>query len=275
MNTLKEYEIKRFDKKKAYLKTQYGEASISKKLTKGLKQNDKLKCFIYRDKKNILRAKTDFKYEINKVYMLKVVDINSLGAFFDLHLEFDLLCPSSELKYKVFKDMYYPVGLKQDEIGRLYATLDISKLLRTDHNYKENDMVEGYIYSINKSIGAFVACDLKYDSLIRINELKGAYTEGEKIRARVKNIKPDGKLDLTLRQRAYLEIDRDSQKILNALKLNGGRLDIGDKSKPEKIRLFLNMSKSSFKRACGRLYKLSKIKINDYNIQLKGKGYNG
>lgn len=163
--------------------------------------------------------------------------------------------------------MVYPLAFKEED-GYLFLTSKIREFLTIDHNLKENDIVKGRIYSINKSIGAFVVIDNKYDSLIRIKELKGVYVEGEEITARVKEVKDDGKIELTLRQRAYLEIDNDSDKILDYLYQNGGSADVSDNSKPDKIYSYFSMSKAAFKRAIGRLYKNKDIKIYKNRIEL-------
>lgn len=175
--------------------------------------------------------------------------------------------PFEERTYKIIKDMVYPVAVKEKD-GYLYLTSKIRKLLSYDHNLEENDIVKGRIYSINKSIGAFVAIDNKYDSLIRIKELMGVYIEGEEISARVKEIKSDGKVELSLRKRAHLEIDNDSDKILDYLYENGGVVELSDKSSPDKIYSYFAMSKSAFKRAIGRLYKNKDIVIYNNRIEL-------
>lgn len=175
--------------------------------------------------------------------------------------------PFEERTYKIIKDMTYPLAIKEND-GYLYLTSKIRDLLSYDHSFSENDTVKGRIYSINKSIGAFVAIDNKYDSLIRIKELKGVYIEGEEITARVKEIKDDGKIELSLRKRAHLEIDNDSDKILDYLYENGGVVELSDKSSPDKIYSYFAMSKSAFKRAIGRLYKNKDIIIYNNRIEL-------
>lgn len=175
--------------------------------------------------------------------------------------------PFEERTYKIIKDMVYPVAVKEKD-GYLYLTSKIRELLSYDYNLEENDIVKGRIYSINKSIGAFVAIDNKYDSLIRIKELMGVYIEGEEISARVKEIKSDGKVELSLRKRAHLEIDNDSDKILDYLYENGGVVELSDKSSPDKIYSYFAMSKSAFKRAIGRLYKNKDIVIYNNRIEL-------
>lgn len=177
------------------------------------------------------------------------------------------MLPFEERTYKIIKDMTYPVAIKEND-GYLYLTSKIRELLINDHSFKENDTVKGRIYSINKSIGAFVAIDNKYDSLIRIKELTGVYIEGEEITARVKEVKNDGKIELSLRKRAHLEIDNDSDKILDYLYDNGGVVELSDKSSPDKIYSYFAMSKAAFKRAIGRLYKNKDIVIYNNRIEL-------
>ena len=179
-----------------------------------------------------------------------------------------IFMPFTERTYRIIVDMVYPVAFKEDNKGIIILTSKIRNLLSTDHNFKENDEVKGRIYSINKSIGAFVVIDDKYDSLLRIDELKGVYLEGDLLEARVKEVKSDGKIELSLRKRAYLEIDNDSDLILDYLYDNDGVLYLSDKSSPEKINKIFKMSKSSFKRAIGRLYKNNDIKIYDNKIEL-------
>lgn len=176
--------------------------------------------------------------------------------------------PFTERTYRIIKEMTYPVTFKIDKNGFIILSSKIRSLLSLDHDFKENDEVSGRIYSINKSIGAFIAIDNKYDSLLRLNELQGIHIEGELIEARVKEVKSDGKIELSLRKRAYLEIDNDSDKILDYLYENDGVAYISDKSSPEKIKKLFGISKSSFKKAIGRLYKNNDIKIYTNKIEL-------
>ncbi|WP_044566422.1 S1 RNA-binding domain-containing protein [Anaerococcus provencensis] len=176
--------------------------------------------------------------------------------------------PFTERTYRVIMHMTYPVAFKLDSNGFIYLTSKIRDLLTTDHGFQENDEVTGRIYSINKAIGAFVAIDNKYDSLLRMDELRGVHVEGELIEARVKEVKDDGKIELSLRQRAYLEINNDSDMILDYLIDHDGVVHLSDKSSPDKINAIFGISKSSFKRAIGRLYKNNDIKIYDNKIEL-------
>lgn len=271
MVKIKDLRIKRFTKNKAFLYTHFGEASIDKEEVKGLKQEETVKAYLFYDTNGILRAKKNINMNVDQIYSLKASEIRKKGVDFVTEDGKVLFMPFDERTYRINKDMIYPVALKVDENNMLYLTSKIRKLLSYDHNLKENDLVEGRIYSINKSIGAFIAIDNKYDSLIRMKELQGVHIEGELIEARVKEVKDDGKVELSLRQRAYLEIDSDSQMILDYLYDNGGSIALGDKSSPEAIYRIFKLSKSAFKRATGRLYKNNKIRIFDKKIELKEK----
>src|SRR5699024_7442972 len=196
-------------------------------------------------------------------------DIDKKGVYFEIENNQNIFMPFTERTYKIIMDMTYPVAFKEDRNAYVYLTSKIRDLLRNDHSYEENDEVSGRIYSINKSIGAFIAVDDKYDSLLRIIELRGVHIEGELIEARVKEVKDDGKLELSLRQRAYLQMDDDSDKILDYLYENDGIAHLSDKSSPDKIYRVFNMSKSAFKRAIGRLYKNNDIIIYKDRIELK------
>ncbi|WP_326831218.1 RNA-binding protein [Anaerococcus porci] len=260
--------IKRFAKNKAYLKTCFGDALIDSKQVYNNKKGDKVKAYIYYDINNVLRASCNLSIIEHKVYSLKCIDIDKKGAYFLFGNNIKLLMPKDQKSYKLFKDMTYPVGVMLDKDNMLILTTKIREFLSLDHNFKENDIVEGRIYSINKHIGAFVAINNQYDSLLRINELKGVHIEGELLKLRVKEVKEDGKIELTNRKRAYLEIDSDSEKILDYLYENDGLVNLGDKSSPDKIYRIFGLSKSSFKRAIGRLYKEKYIRIFSNKIEL-------
>ncbi len=199
---------------------------------------------------------------------MKAVKVDKKGVYFEIEGGNHVFMPFTERTYRVIMHMTYPVAFKLDSNGFIYLTSKIRDLLTTDHEFQENDEVTGRIYSINKAIGAFVAIDNKYDSLLRMDELRGVHVEGELIEARVKEVKDDGKIELSLRQRAYLEINNDSDMILDYLIDHDGVVHLSDKSSPDKINVIFGISKSSFKRAIGRLYKNNDIKIYDNRIEL-------
>lgn len=230
---------------------------------------DELEVFIYRDSEDRLIATTkEPKVTIDKLAMLKVVEITRIGAFLDWGLEKDLFLPFKEQIGKVVKGKSYMVGVYIDKSDRLCATMKIYNLLKTNSPYKTNNRVTGIIYSINEKLGIFVAIDHIYHGLIPAREVFGNYKIGDTVEARVKTITPDGKLELSLRKQAYYQIDDDAQKIINMLKNNNGKIHLNDDSSPGEIKESLNISKAAFKRALGRLLKEGKVEISSEGTKL-------
>ncbi|NLX61629.1 MAG: S1 RNA-binding domain-containing protein [Tissierellia bacterium] len=243
-----------------------------REVPKGVKVGDSLEVFIYRDTEDRLIATTRRpKITLGEVGLLKVKDITKIGAFLDWGLEKDLFLPFKEQTTKLERGHKYLVGLYIDKSDRLCATMKIKDFLRSDSPYKENDWVKGTIYSIHEDIGAFVAVDNKYEGLIPKKELIGVYAPGDEVDLRVTRVREDGKLDLSLRDKSYVQMERDAEKILEKAKERGGFLPFSDHSSPEEIKKELHMSKSAFKRAVGRLLKEKKIEFVEKGIKLTGK----
>jgi len=229
---------------------------------------DEIEVFVYKDSEDrIIATVRKPMLTVGELAVLKVVENTNIGAFLDWGLEKDLLLPFKEQVGKVIEGDKYLVGLYIDSSNRLCATMNIYDMLSYESPYKEKDIVHGTIYNLSKELGAFVAVDNKYQGLIPNKELYGDYTEGGSIEARVKKVKPDGKLELSLRKEAYNEIEGDAQKIMDRLKSQGGKLPLNDSSSPESIKAELNISKAAFKRAVGRLLKEGAIKITDKGIK--------
>ena len=236
------------------------------------KVGDKLSVFIYKDHENRFTAtKVIPKLVLGKIGYLEVKDITNIGAFLDWGLQKDLFLPFKEQTIKLEKGRKYLVALYIDKSNRLSSTMKIRDYLRTDSNYKENDWVEGIVYNIVDDIGAFVAIDNIYEALIPKEQIQGIVAVGEDVSARVSSKKNDGRLNLSMKQRGHLEIDNDSALIMNTLIENGGFLRLNDKSDPNDIMNILSMTKSSFKRAVGRLLKNKKIEFHENGIRIKEK----
>jgi predicted RNA-binding protein (virulence factor B family) len=237
-----------------------------------IEMGEEIDVFVYQDPEEgkIATLKRP-KLQLGELAVLKVVDTTNFGAFLDWGLEKDLLLPLKEQAGRVIKGRAYLVGLFVNKIGRLCATMRIYDLLSAESPYKENERVHGTIYNINKDLGTFVAVDNKYHGLILNKELYGNYAIGDKVEVRIKKVRPDGKLELSLREKAYHEIEHDAQKILEKLKIGGGSLPLNDNSSPDQIKVELNISKRAFKRAVGRLLLEGAIKITDTGIELTWK----
>lgn len=243
-----------------------------KEVPKNSRTGDQIDVFIYRDSKDRLISTTrEPKIQIGEFAALKVADITKVGAFLDWGLEKDLLLPYNEQTVKVQKGRDYLVNLYTDKSDRLCATMKIYPLLKVDAPYKVGDWIEGYVYQINPEIGAFVAIDNLYHGLILIKDANSDIHCGEKIHARVSEIRNDGKLVLSPNKKAYKEIPKDAVAILTKLNESQGFLPYNDKTDAYLIKKEFNMSKSSFKRAVGKLLKEKKIKITERGIEKNGK----
>ncbi len=230
---------------------------------------DEIEVFVYRDSNDRKIATTKKPYlTLNDVAELKVVEATKIGAFMDWGLEKDLFLPFKEQTYRVKQGETCLVGLYIDKSNRLSATMDVYKMLNSDSPYKVNDKVKGTIYNIKKEIGVFVAVDNQYQGLIPYKELFGNYRRGDKIEARVRQVREDGKLNLSFRDKGKVQMDEDAAVIFEKMSLNNGILLLNDNSDPERIKTELNMSKRAFKRAVGRLFKEKKIKFTEEGIEL-------
>jgi len=243
-----------------------------KEVAKNFRAGDQVEVFVYRDSKDRLISTTrEPKIQLGEFAALKVADVTKVGAFLDWGLEKDLLLPYNEQTVKVQKGRDYLVNLYTDKSDRLCATMKIYPLLKVGAPYKVGDWIEGYVYQINPEIGAFVAIDNLYHGLILIKDANSDIHCGEKVHARVSEIRNDGKLVLSPNKKAYKEIPKDAVVILTKLNESQGFLPYNDKTEAFIIKKEFDMSKSSFKRAVGKLLKEKKIRITERGIEKNGK----
>lgn len=229
---------------------------------------DRIEVFLYKDSKDrLISTTTRPKLVLGEVAVLTVAQTGKLGAFLDWGLEKDLFLPFKEQTKRVKEKESLPVALYVDKSGRLCATMKIYHYLKTDSPYKNDDKVSGYLYEISEQFGAFVAVDDQYSALIPPREMYGQLQAGERVEARVVRVHEDGKLDLSVREKAYLQIEKDAQKVLEVIDSFDGALPFTDKASPEVIRRELLMSKNEFKRAVGNLLKAGKIEITERAIR--------
>lgn len=241
-----------------------------KETPEGVIVGEQLSVFIYKDSQDRLIATTaEPKLAMGKIAILEVTDVCSIGAFLDWGLEKDLFLPFREQTTKVKKGDRVLVGLYIDKSGRLCATMKVYSMLRTDSPYRKDEWVQGFVYEKSEEFGAFVAVDGIYSALIPKKDVTENLSVGQEVRARVSAIKTDGKLDLSLKEKIPLQTERDCQVLMDLMKKSGGTLPFHDRSNPDQIRETLNMSKSSFKRAVGRLLKTGQIELSEKGIRLK------
>jgi Uncharacterized protein conserved in bacteria len=237
---------------------------------KSTKLGDEITVFIYKDSEDrIIATTTAPALELGGLAVLKVIDVGKIGAFLDWGLVKDLLLPFKEQTNRVHVGDEVLISLYIDKSSRLCATMKVYEYLHTDSPYKVNDRVIGIVYEISEEFGAFVAVDNLYSALIPKKELYRNLKPGDSVEARVAEIKEDGKLTLSIREKTYIQMDADSEFIYKMLIEHNGTLPFNDKTSPEIIKEELNLSKNAFKRAIGRLLKEEKILQTEDGIILK------
>lgn len=230
-----------------------------------MRLGDKVDAFIYLDSNDRpIATLTIPPVTIDKFGVCRVKDIAKIGAFLDWGLPKDLFLPFREMKEQPKEGAEILVRLYIDKSGRLAASeKELYKLLSTDSPYKKDDEVDGRVYELGVDFGIFVAIDDKYSAMIPKTEKHDELHIGDLIHARVMDVKEDGKLDISLREKAYAEIDNDAEALYQLLEEYGGVFPFTEKATPAVIERETGLSKAAFKRAIGRLYKERKITIND------------
>lgn len=234
------------------------------------KIRDLLKVFLYLDSGERIVATTLEPYvQVNSFGYLKCTNVSDIGAFLDWGLEKDLFVPFKEQASKMRVGSWYLVYVYLDEkTNRLVASsktnafLDNSLVLLS--SYDEVDLIASH----PSPYGWNMIVNQKYIGLVYEDEIFQKITVGDKLKGFVKKVRPDGKIDLTLQRHGYRGIEPNAQQILNELEANGGFIDLNDKSAPEDIKDVFQLSKKSFKKAIGSLYKEKKIVIEKDGIRL-------
>ncbi len=228
---------------------------------------DTMEVFVYRDSKDRIIATTkEPLLQLGGIATLRVAQVGGIGAFLDWGLEKDLLLPFKQQTKKVAEGDMCLVALYIDKSNRLCATMNVYEYLSKESPYEKGEMVQGVVYEISQEFGAFVAVDQIYSALIPKKELYGVVHIGETITARVTAVKPDGKLDLSIREKSYSLIEGNADKILREIEKRNGILPFNDKADPEVIKDVFHMSKNEFKKAVGNLLKNGHIEITNQSI---------
>jgi len=206
---------------------------------------------------------------LNSFAVLKVNYINKFGAFLNWGMEKDLFVPFKEQARPMEKDKRYIVTMYLDkQTGRLAASSKINQFLDKEPLDVEVGQEVDLMVSHITEIGINVIINGKFRGLAYQNEVFETVSPGYKTKGYIKTIRPDGKIDVSFQKQGFEAIDDSSQQVLEALKQNDGVLRLNDNSHPEEIKSVLKMSKKTFKKAIGSLYKQKLIDINNEGIQL-------
>lgn len=233
-------------------------------------EGDTLEVFLYKDSQDrLIATRTEPKLMLGGFAVLKVLEVGKIGAFLDWGLEKDLFLPYKEMNGKVNVEDEILVTLYIDKSRRLCASMrGLYDLLEKDSPYSKDEVVTGRVYEFSDNFGTFIAVDDRYSAMIPIFEDCSHLRIGDIIEAKITNVKQDGKLDLTLREKAHIQMDEDSKKVLAVIEEYAGVLPFNDKASPEVIKREMQMSKNAFKRAVGHLYKERKIEITEKGIRI-------
>ncbi|MEL7219847.1 MAG: S1-like domain-containing RNA-binding protein [Bacteroidota bacterium] len=234
---------------------------------------DKLKVFVYLDYEE-RKIATDIipKIYLNEFALLEVADVSNVGAFLDWGMEKHLLVPFKEQRQKMIVGRWYVVYLALDEkTDRLFASNRIEKWLSNEElTVAQGDEVEIVVYR-ETEIGFSVIVNHQHRGLIYENEVFEEIRIGDKRKAYVKKIQADNKLDIALQPPGYEKsITPNVEEVYKTLQDNNGFMPVTDKSPPELIYQQFGMSKKSFKKAVGALYKERKITIQSDGIKIVG-----
>jgi predicted RNA-binding protein (virulence factor B family) len=243
----------------------------NKYVPKTFEIGDEMRVFVYLDHEERPVATTLDPYIfLNEFALLRVNYINEFGAFLDWGMEKDIFVPFKEQARPMEKGKRYLVYMYLDEkTNRLVASSKTNQFLNNDELTVEKGEEVDLIVSHITELGINVIINEKHKGLIYKDEVyNDAIRTGDRLRGFIKTIRPDNKIDVALQIQGYESIEPNAQVILDELKASRGFLRLHDNSHPEDIRTVLKMSKKTFKKAIGLLFKQQLIEIKDDGIYL-------
>lgn len=237
---------------------------------KGCRPGDELDVFIYLDQDERPVATTERPLAKEGDFAcLRVAWVNEYGAFLDWGLIKDLFCPFREQKRRMMKGLRYVVYVTIDEESyRMMATAKVERYFSTEPpQYRHGDEVDLLVWQ-KTELGFKVIIDNKYPGLVYENQVFRHITTGDRLKGYIDMVRPDGKIDVMLQPTGRRMTEEFSETPLNYLHENNGRCTLGDKSPAELIADTFKVSKKTFKKAIGDLYKRRLITISDDGIRL-------
>ena len=232
---------------------------------------DKIGVFVYLDNEERIIATTTEPYILDGEFaMLRCNEVTKFGAFLDFGLVKELFCPFKEQAFPMKKGGWYLVRCYLDEVTeRLVASSKTNRFLdNKELTVSQFDQVD-IIVSHPSDLGMNVIVNNKHTGLIYKDNIFQDISVGDKLKGIVKKIRPGNKLDISLGEIGYRNIEPNAEKIMQELTDNNGFLALTDKSSPENIKDILQMSKKTFKKALGTLYKQKLVDLKDDGIYLK------
>ena len=237
----------------------------------GAEIGDEIDVFVYLDNEERLTATTETpKAQVGDFAWLQVAWVNNFGAFLDWGLMKDLFVPFREQKMKMQKGKSYLVHLHIDpETYRIMASAKVERYLCTDFPpYHGGDEVDILVWQ-KTDLGFKAIVDNRFSGMLFDAEIFRQLHSGDRLKAYVKQVRPDGKIDLSLQKKGQKAVHDFSDTLLEHLQNNGGFTPLGDKSPAEEIYALFGVSKKVFKKAVGDLYKQHLITIEPEGLRLK------
>jgi predicted RNA-binding protein (virulence factor B family) len=241
-----------------------------KYVTEDMKMSDVLKVFVYNDSEDRMVATTENPYlVVDQFALLKVVDSNRSGAFLYWGLEKDLMVPTNEQKHPMKVGQEYVVFMYLDEsTNRLVGSSRIAEFLNNDNlKVKERDEVDLMIYE-KTDLGYNAIINNYYKGLIYKNEIFKPINLGDRLKGYIKTLREDKNIDLSLQPLGIQNLESAAQQILDHLNKHSGYLNLNDDSSPEDIYNKMQMSKKSFKKGLGILYKQKLVRLEPNGVYL-------
>ncbi len=242
----------------------------SRYVPKGCKPGDVLDVFIYLDQDEKPVATTEKPLaKVGDFACLEVAWTNQYGAFLRWGPMKDLFCPFREQKIRMVKGAHYIVYVTVDEeTYRLMATAKVEKWLAQEPpRYSHGDEVSLLVWQ-KTDLGFKVIIDNRYSGLVYEDQIFRPIRTGDRLKGYIDHVRQDGKIDVTIQPTGRRQTEEFSEVLLRYLQDNGGHCDLGDKSPAELIADRFKVSKKTFKKAVGDLYRRRLITINDQGIAL-------
>lgn len=237
---------------------------------KDIKIGDTIEAFIYLDSEDRIIATTEKPYaQVGDFALLEVLSVNNIGAFLDWGLMKDLFVPFREQKQKMEVGNSYVVYIYVDEqSGRIAGSAKLERFLdKTPPDFKEGQEVDLIIYE-QTDIGYKAIINNTHTGVLFDTDVFRTLHRGEHTKGYIKKIRPDLKIDILLDKPGYEKVDEISKNILEKLKEKKGFIALSDKSPADDIYDTFGISKKTFKKAIGALYKARKISLEENGIKL-------
>jgi uncharacterized protein len=234
------------------------------------KINDEVSVFIYTDSDQQLIATMQEPYaQLNSFAYLRAAEITSIGAFLEWGIEKDLFVPNSEQKREMEQDCFYVVYIYIDELtNRIVASSFLDQFIVSDKiDLEVGQEIDLLVYD-ESELGYSCIINNTYKGLIYHNDIYKEVAVGEELKGFVRNIREDKLIDVSFQKSGFKNVLDSTEVVLEYIIKNGGYTSLNDKSSPEEISIKLSMSKATFKKAIGILYRHKKVLIKADGVYL-------